>query len=213
MIIFAFALLLLTSQIQCMQDQASPEWVGLSQIMHDYISNQLKEMFDNDQAIRKSIIKEDSIQTQIKLKEELNCLKEKQAQALNAIIKLCGWPCIAKFDAETAQAAWMIAQHADHDVKFQASCLQLMMSELAKKHVLPAQVAYLFDRVCINQNLPQFYGTQLDDQGLSLPIYGCDPLNDDAEKINQRRDSMGLDDIQTYIIETYKLNHSTLAMH
>jgi hypothetical protein len=46
-------------------------------------------------------------------------LDRKNAQRLKEIIKGIGWPTISKVGVEASWAAWLIAQHADHNPRFQ----------------------------------------------------------------------------------------------
>ena len=47
---------------------------------------------------------------------------------LKAIIAQYGWPTYSMVGREGAVAAWLMAQHADHDVAFQQQC-QLLLKE------------------------------------------------------------------------------------
>jgi len=51
---------------------------------------------------------------------------------------------------KASQGAWLIAQHADHDLKFQKKCLKLLAEKLKIKKVEPRNFAYLTDRVLVN---------------------------------------------------------------
>jgi len=79
---------------------------------------------------------------------------------LKKIIKKYGWPDIELVGKEASKGAWLIAQHADHDVKFQEYCLNLMKEKLKDNKIEPQYFAYLTDRVLVNQGKPQLYGTQ-----------------------------------------------------
>ena len=45
---------------------------------------------------------------------------------LKQIVSEIGWPTTSKVGQQGASNAWLLIQHADHDVDFQARCLQLM---------------------------------------------------------------------------------------
>ncbi len=87
-------------------------------------------------------------------------IRRKNAEALKAIIRESGWPTIRQAGRESALAAWLIAQHADHDLKFQKRCLVLIRVAAAKKQAEPKNLAYLTDRVLVNSGQPQIFGTQ-----------------------------------------------------
>jgi hypothetical protein len=86
---------------------------------------------------------------------------ESRTDRLREIIDEHGWPTIDMVGREGATAAWLIAQHADFDVDFQAEALGLMRAALEAEQADPTEVAYLEDRVAVNRGQPQRYGTQV----------------------------------------------------
>lgn len=84
----------------------------------------------------------------------------KHTRILKAIIKKHGWPDKNLVGKDGAEWAWLIAQHADHDVSFQKECLRLMRVKFREGTVDPQHVAYFTDRVLVNSGRPQRYGTQ-----------------------------------------------------
>jgi len=102
-------------------------------------------------------------------------VREIRKELLKKIIKEIGWPVISKVGKEASQAAWLVAQHADHDVKFQEYCLNLMKNA-SDGDVLKKQIAYLTDRILVNTGKKQLYGTQfyLNKKG----VYGPRPIKD-----------------------------------
>jgi hypothetical protein len=86
---------------------------------------------------------------------------ELRTDRLREIIDEHGWPTFDLVDRDGATAAWLIAQHADFDVEFQAEALELMRTALDGGQADPAEVAYLEDRVAVNRGEPQRYGTQV----------------------------------------------------
>ena len=127
----------------------------------------------------------------------------RRAQANNGIIETegvtkvdaIGWPDKSKVGEEVAHDAWLLVQHADHDVEFQKKCLELMKA-LPKGEAKPKDLAYLEDRVRVNENRPQLYGTQFHQDpktGLHIPR----PI-EDLENLDQRRASIGLEPMKEY---------------
>jgi hypothetical protein len=82
---------------------------------------------------------------------------------LKRIVARYGWPTISQVGAPAAHAAWLIAQHSNHDAEFQEKALRLMrrLHRRSPREVFPQDVAYLCDRVRVNHGKPQLYGTQL----------------------------------------------------
>ena len=109
-----------------------------------------------------------------------------------------GWPTISKVGPEAAHAAWLLVQHADHDVDFQKKCLTLMKSEL-ETEVERRCIAYLEDRVRVNLGQPQLYGTQFDEVDNNFVPWTIE----NPEQVDERRLQMGLGTLQEGIEEMY----------
>ena len=101
---------------------------------------------------------------------------------LKQILAEFGWPGVSLAGQDGAAGAWTVAQHADDDVAFQRMCLAHLERAYQKGDVPGLHLAYLTDRVLVNERKPQVYGTQ------GAPIY------DDAERarVNARRKRLGL---------------------
>lgn len=79
---------------------------------------------------------------------------------LAAVLDRTGWPGRNVAGDDGAQAAWMLAQHADDDPAFQRRALGLLAGAAARGDASLVQLAYLTDRVLVSENRPQRYGTQ-----------------------------------------------------
>lgn len=73
-----------------------------------------------------------------------------------------GWPLISMVGTRAHKSAWLLVQHADHNVKFQEYCLQLMRAAYAldPHSVAKEHLAHLTDRILVNRGKPQMFGTQ-----------------------------------------------------
>jgi hypothetical protein len=129
-------------------------------------------------------------------------IDEKHRQRLAEVIDEYGWPGITLAGPDGANAAWLIAQHADADVKFQQRCLQLMEAAPAKEVEL-SNVAYLTDRVLVNEQKPQRYGTQMRENFEPQPI-------EDPENVDWRRAQVGLPPLAQYL-QTAKEQYEKIA--
>ena len=117
----------------------------------------------------------------------------KNTETLKGIIKEQGWPDSRMVGKQAALAAWLLAQHADHDLKFQIRCLHLM-ERVPIRHRDRAHIAYLIDRILIHQRKPQKYGTQFRlFRGKLKPKPLMSP-----ETVNIRRRRMGLSSLESY---------------
>jgi hypothetical protein len=120
---------------------------------------------------------------------------------LEGLIETSGWPSISAVGSEASQAAWLLAQHADHRPDFQAHCLELMKA-LPVGEVSSHNIAYLEDRVRVAKGEPQLYGTQFYQEG---DQFGPRPIEDEAH-LEERRAAMGLETFEANkqrILETY----------
>jgi len=113
---------------------------------------------------------------------------------LKKILKEIGWPSISKVGKIGSSYAWTLAQHADHDLRFQKKCLGLMKSE-SKNEINKANIAFLEDRIAVSDGRPQVYGTQFykDSNGQIQPR----PILD-LKNIERLRKVMGLETFDEY---------------
>lgn len=92
------------------------------------------------------------------------------------------------------RAAWLIAQHADHDVALQERALELLDAAVERGEAPMHVAAFLTDRVCVNRGRPQVYGTQFFGHGDS---YGPRPIRD-PDTLDERRSTVGLEPFRYY---------------
>lgn len=111
----------------------------------------------------------------------------RHTRVMKKIIARYGWPGENLVGVMGSEAAWLLVQHADHDRDFQKKCLQLLEEAVEKEQARPQQLAYLTDRVCVGEGIPQVYGTQI----------GC-PIAD-PEQVDERRLAVGLSTLSEYL--------------
>jgi hypothetical protein len=109
---------------------------------------------------------------------------------MKELIAEAGWLTVSKVGNEASHNAWLLVQHADHDVVFQEECLDLMKREPTSEVAL-RDIAMLEDRVCINSGRPQIYGTQFNARGEAYVPREIE----DPEHVDERRAAMGLDSL------------------
>ncbi|MCI0689743.1 MAG: hypothetical protein L0Y54_21275 [Sporichthyaceae bacterium] len=106
---------------------------------------------------------------------------------IREIIDTHGWPGHSLVGADGTDAAWLLVQHAPHDL--QQTCLPLLDAAVDAGEATPAQLAYLTDRILVRRGLPQRYGTQYRstaDGDLELSQV------EDPDRLDRRRASVGL---------------------
>ena len=111
---------------------------------------------------------------------------------LKKLVARHGWPGQCLVGPIGGQAAWLLAQHADHDLVFQQHCLALLERAVQDQEAPAANWAYLVDRVRVEEGRPQIYGTQFHGQLQPLPI-------EDEARVDERRAEVGLPPLAEYI--------------
>lgn len=120
-------------------------------------------------------------------------------ERMRLIVASIGWPTISKVGEQASSNAWLLVQHADRHVDFQEQCLALMKQQAAGEVTL-RNIAMLEDRVRVNKNQPQLYGTQFrQTTGEHKPLH-----IEDEENVDERRKKMGLDSLKENIAEMYE---------
>lgn len=114
-----------------------------------------------------------------------------------------GWPRRSEVGRDASIAAWLLAQHADHDVEFQRRCLSLLEAAVEEGEADPSHLAYLTDRVWLADGRPQLYGTQF--------WYGPEGDGDlqpqpieDVGGVDDRRRCLGLGTLAEYERQLYR---------
>lgn len=167
-----------------------PQESEILKIEYPEIAKEIEVMRDFDQDMREKSLEDDSWD---------DGLDRKNTERMKEIIAEIGWPSISKVGANASTAAWLLVQHADHDVEFQSYCLGLMQ-EMPREEVRSEDVALLTDRVRVNKGLPQVYGTQFTQvDGKHVPRDIEDP-----ENVDERRKLVGLDTLDENIKRMYK---------
>lgn len=150
--------------------------------MNNRLAEKIIQMAKADQKMRKGDGKWD------------DSLDKKNAERMKEIISEIGWPTRGKVGKDASFYSWLLVQHADHDVDFQKACLDMMKKE-KDGEVGRNEIAYLEDRVRVNQGKPIFYGTQFyrNPEGAMT----CHPVEDPAN-LDKRRKEMELEPFAEY---------------
>lgn len=106
-----------------------------------------------------------------------------------------GLPAARQVGIEGVSAAWLLVQHADRAPDFQHQVLGMIMPLVESGEVSSHDFALLTDRVLVNADKPQRYGSQLmavDGKWQPKPMEA-------PEKVDQRRASLGQMPLADYI--------------
>jgi len=121
---------------------------------------------------------------------------DENVERLEEIINTHGWPTISMVGKDGAEAAWLVAQHADRRPDFRERCLSLMQQAADSGEASKAHLAYLVDRVMVEISQQQLYGTQFWEGPNG---YGPVPIIDQAG-IDERRETAGLVPMEDYTL-------------
>ncbi|MEU6171713.1 DUF6624 domain-containing protein [Streptantibioticus parmotrematis] len=125
-------------------------------------------------------------------------LTTRHADRLAEIMDAHGWPTAERFGADAARAAWLIAQHADRQLDVQRRALRLMEQAAAQGDVSARELAFLRDRVLVNEGREQIYGTQIAGVRDGAPVpWPCE----DPERMDERRAEVGIPPFDEYVAQ------------
>jgi hypothetical protein len=117
------------------------------------------------------------------------------------IIKKRGWLGFDLVGKEGDNAAWLIVQHADNDTIFQQEVLPIIFEACKKSNTNVNNYAYLYDRIKVNTNQNQLYGTQFsdvkDEKGYTTDLI-FRPMVENERLTNGRRKYMQLPTLELY---------------
>ncbi len=166
--------------------------------MNEELANELAEMAAEDQRIRKrSMARGRGFVRRL----DANTAKEhmridaENAERLRQIVAEHGWPGRSLVGEQGAHDAWLIAQHADRQPEFQRQALELLADAVARGEASAGDLAYLTDRVRVNEGREQVFGTQIMgvEDGVPVPR----PI-EDRERLDERRTEVGLEPFDQY---------------
>jgi hypothetical protein len=122
-------------------------------------------------------------------------LDRKNQARLKEIVEEYGWPGVKLVGLSAADAAFLIAQHADLNTQIQY--LPLLRTAVSRRDALPYWAAMLEDRVLVGEGKPQIYGTQLVMPSGSTKWELC-PIHDEP-RVDARRLAVGLGPLAEYL--------------
>jgi hypothetical protein len=122
-------------------------------------------------------------------------LDEENYTTLDSLLKLYGWPIISKYGPRAADIAFLVIQHSE--LPMQKKYLPVLEAYAKNGDVDWSNYCLLFDRIRVDENQKQLYGTQLTYDKKSgkyvlLPV-------EDPENLNKRRFDKGLGSIESYL--------------
>lgn len=123
---------------------------------------------------------------------------------LQKILSDYGYPGFDLVGKQGSRDFWLLVQHLDQWPDFQQKVLDAMKKQVLKKNASSGDYAYLTDRVRLNTNRDQLYGTQV--------MYSSDSCQaiprptENPDSLNRRRKEVGLDSIEEYLNKMSQLH-------
>ncbi len=138
-----------------------------------------------DQQVRNNPAKE--------VTDELRRTDKANQVALIALVERCGWPTVDQVGSKAAGAAFLIVQHATPELR--SRYYPSIEADWSRHPEHREAIALMQDRMQVEQDRPQRYGTQLYKQGDTYVLF---PI-EDVEHVNQRRAQFGLPGMCEYL--------------
>lgn len=181
--------------------------------MNEALADQIISMAEQDQRARHHLL---ALENDPNITEEE---KEKAKSAIHAIdasnqvkakelFAIHGYPGIDEVGKKASHHFWVIVQHCDTNVPLQKEVLLQLKQAVDSGNANPIDYAYLLDRVKVNENELQVFGTQIElsDDKTSFRVQAMI----EPGAVNERRQLIGLDGLESYIESTNALYHSSL---
>ncbi|MFJ9770959.1 DUF6624 domain-containing protein [Kitasatospora sp. NPDC101157] len=122
-------------------------------------------------------------------------LTARHGDRLAEIMAEHGWPTEQVHGPDAARAAWLIAQHADRQLDFQRRAVELMAEAVAAGAASARDLAFLQDRLAVNEGREQRYGTQIGAVTDGRPVpWPCE----DPDRLDERRAQVGIEPFDEY---------------
>ena len=114
----------------------------------------------------------------------------RHADRLRQLLEEHGWPTADRVGPDAARAAWLVAQHADTQLDVQRLAVRLLGEAVSAGSASRRDLAFLEDRVAVNEGRHQVYGTQIADvvDGEPVPWPCVDP-----DRLDERRAAVGIE--------------------
>ncbi|MBL4591054.1 MAG: hypothetical protein JKY96_03750 [Phycisphaerales bacterium] len=169
------------------------------------LANELIAMEQLDQSLEQMVVNSDPRAREEGFFERKEALHALQSDRCKAIFNDVGYPGVDMVGQQASRAFWLLIQHADADPAFQTRVADAMKPVVLAGNADAVDLAYLTDRVRINTQRPQLYGTQLQydlNIGRAMPKQIEDPRDVDA-----RRTSVGLEPLWEYMNSVSDLHY------
>lgn len=127
--------------------------------------------------------------------DKVQKLDHEHSEFLSDLLRESNWPRISEVGPDGAKAAWLLAQHADHNRDLQKAVLQALTKYLPEGEANAQDVALLYDRIAVAEGRSQRYGTQ----GRCVEDEGWQPNEiENPQELDLLREEKGLPPFESY---------------
>jgi hypothetical protein len=170
------------------------------------LRDELLEMREEDQAVRAVLMQAMQAGQADNVPQELfeqgkKIDLENTERLKEIIVELGRWPGTNLVGQDGADAAWLLAQHADQSPQAQKFFVEKLRVAVDEGKAPPKHYAYLVDRVRLKNGKTQLYGTQFDVVNGDLKLRPVE----DPDELDERREEMGLESLDEYLERSRKM--------
>jgi hypothetical protein len=128
------------------------------------------------------------------IKEKIN---KQNVKDLEELVNKKGWPKISNVGENAASAAYLIIQHST--IELQKKYISEIKKLCEENEAKWSNYAYMYDRIQMNENKPQKYGSQLryNEEKKSYELYKLE----DESKVDEWRKEVGLGNLAGYLAQ------------
>jgi len=156
-------------------------------MINNILRNELLKLKERDISTRRQLVENGELSSS-EYHPAMKKVHEKNNSRIKEIISEFGWPKESEVGEDGADAVWILVQHAILEPLFQEKCIALLQLAVDSGEANAWYLAYLQDRVRVQQGKLQVYGTQHEVKGdLVIPLPTEDPDN-----VNERRSLLEL---------------------
>lgn len=161
---------------------------------NDTLRQEIIVMFQNDQEIRRAYVFADETANLDSLDKAMTDADERNTLRMKEIVDKYGWPTNKTVGDTAAGAAIYLLTHADRDTAFQTKCWTLMNAAAEKNEIPKMSYAIFTDRILVNKDKQQLYGTQ----GTCSGNRWQPATIQDRQNLDKRRQDVGLPPFAEY---------------
>lgn len=158
--------------------------------MNQALQEELLSMQARDQICRTAVTIKTNLGVNVTEKElrQLEFVDRVNTYRMQEIVLQHGWPGRSLVGEEGTAASLLLVLHADRNMGFQKDCLKLLSIAVLCSEAPAKDLAFLTDRILVNEGKPQRYGTQFSIFAEHFTLAEIENL----DTVNAHRQALGL---------------------